>query len=245
MNSGASRQWNCPQLHMHAYNAIALIHDSGSKLTMRNSDPPTPTRQLLAELDRGDQGSARELFGRYRPDLLARAARHPWMRAVRGHTSHEDVVQEVFSRAIASGLFSVREDRAPGSLRGALHVVLERVLADQLRHLGAAKNGAAVDIQSLDAGAEETGNPLLGQLAGSSTTPTVSARSAELIRLCQANLEDHEWEVWRLRVVAGLDFDDVAKLSGCTAASARGVMHRARKKLILSLAELDPECPPA
>jgi len=182
---------------------------------------------------------------RYRPELLARAARHPWMQAIAAHTSAEDVVQEVFLRALSSGLFSVRDGRAPGSLLSALQVVLERALADQLRRLGTAKRGAEVAVLSIDPAAEETGSPLLGALASSSTTPTVSARSAELIRLCQAHLEDHEWETWRLRVVAGLGFDEIAALTETTPASARGVMHRARKKLVLALAELDPESSPA
>jgi len=41
--------------------------------------------------------------------------------------------------------------------------------------------------------------------------------------------------------VASLGFEEIGENLNCSAAAARGVMHRARKKLILALADLDPE----
>ena len=200
------------------------------------------TRQLLEELDRGDPIAAKELVDRYHPELTRHAFRHPWMQALAGQCSVEDVVQETFSRALSSGLLSARQERVPGALRRALLVVLERALADQLRRSGALKRGANAKLHSIDLQAsEDAGGSVFAKLTSSSTTPTVSARYAELIRLCQQQLEDREWEVWRLRAVAGLDFLEIAELTGSSESAVRGVAHRARHKLILALARLDPE----
>jgi DNA-directed RNA polymerase specialized sigma24 family protein len=215
--------------------------ESAERSNPGGSNLDVSTADLLEELDRGDSLAGREMMESYRSRLLVRATQHPWMRAVAKTTTPEDVLQEVFLRALHSGLCSRREGRAPGSMHRALQVVLDRVLADHLRRLGSAKHGAGVSMISISPSAEDTGSPLLSRLASSSATPTVSARSAELIRLCQSHLGDGEWEVWRLRVVAGLGFDEIAALVEATSASVRGVMHRARKKLILALAELDPD----
>lgn len=206
---------------------------------------PQSTRSLVAGFEVGDSEASEALVERYRPDLLKRAEANSWMKAISRHTSAEDVVQEVFWRAFSSNLFSAREERESGALRRALIVVLERVLADHHRRLGSSKRGSGVSHLSLDveskSGGGETSSSLMGQLSSSLTTPTVSARSAELIRLCQDHLEEREWTVWRLRVVAGLSFEEIGGLQTGSAASIRGIYHRARMKLILALAELDPE----
>lgn len=206
---------------------------------------PQSTRSLVAGYELGDSDAGKALVERYRPDLLKRAAANPWMKAIALHTSVEDVVQEVFWRAFSSNLFSVREERDSGALQRALHVVLERVLVDHHRRLGSSKRGSGVSLLSLDAESrshgDATSSSLMEQLSSSLTTPTVSARSAELIRLCQEHLKANEWTIWRLRVVAGLSFEEIAELQTGTAASIRGTYHRARMKLILALADLDPE----
>ncbi len=203
-----------------------------------HSPPLSPDHAAQAKA----MGEAAE---RYYAGLLAQAQRHPWARALATKVPAEDVVQEVFTRAIGSGLFEERAGRGEGSLVRALQVVLERVLADQLRRQGAEKWGAATALESLDRIDEETSSPILLELASSLMTPTMSARARELVDLCAKHLEDHEWRVWRLRVVASLGFDEIGEDMNCSAASARGVMHRARKKLILALAELDPGHSPA
>ena len=93
-------------------------------------DPPPPTREQLAAWLSGDAEAARGLFARHRDELLARAQTHRLMRPLRRHVTPEDVVDEVFLRALSSGLLTRFEDRGKGSLMGALYTVLDRVLAD-------------------------------------------------------------------------------------------------------------------
>jgi DNA-directed RNA polymerase specialized sigma24 family protein len=115
---------------------------------------------------------------------------------------------------------------------------------DNHRRLAAAKRGAGVSVFSLDGEERDESDPLLAEMSSPMTMPTEGARSAELLRLCREHLEDREWTVWRLRVVVGRGFDAIASLTESSAASVRGVMHRARKRLILALADLDPDGSP-
>src|SRR5262245_22188671 len=93
---------------------------------MRGPDDggPPPTRAQLAAWLAGDAEAARALFSRHRDELLARAQSHRLMRRLKGHVTAEDMVAEVFLRALSSGLLQRFEVRGKGSLMGGLYTVL-------------------------------------------------------------------------------------------------------------------------
>jgi hypothetical protein len=75
------------------------------------SGQPTLTRELLERYRAGDFEAERELFERFRGELLARTRSHPRMRPIAREVTPEDVVQEVFWRVLSGGLL-----RAPNTM---------------------------------------------------------------------------------------------------------------------------------
>ena len=196
------------------------------------------TREQVADYLAGDPIAARELFERHREVLLRRTRGHCSMRALRHETSPDDVVDEVFLRALSSGFLERFEDRGRGSLRRALFTILDRTLADACRRHGSLKRQANAGALSLDG--EEAGGlipDLASRLASEDPTPTSAARAAELIEFCERLLDPREWEFWRLSEVEGLDGPDIARRCGVSDSAVRGVLFRARAKLVRALRE--------
>jgi RNA polymerase sigma factor (sigma-70 family) len=196
-------------------------------------DSPPPTREQLAAWLAGDAEAARGLFARHRDELLARAQAHRLMRPLRRQVTPEDVVDEVFLRALSSGLFRRFEDRGKGSLMGALYTVLDRVLADQARrHFGTQKRGAGVEHVALDEALLGAGD---GAPASGDPTPTSHARASDLLDICRTALPAREWEVWRLRQVESLDFGDIAGRLHLSESAVRGLHFRAKERIVTLL----------
>src|SRR5882672_1656625 len=150
----------------------------------------TLTRELLARYRAGDLRAERRLFDRFRGVLLARASANSLFRTHARHVSSEDVVQEVFWRAVSSGLLQRFEDRGSGSLERALGVILERTLVDTARRLGAQKRASDGQAVELDALAHHERRRGERALVSPEATPTSRARAAELIQECRALLDD-------------------------------------------------------
>jgi len=196
-------------------------------------DGPPPTREQLAAWLAGDAEAARALFARHRDELLTRAQAHRLMRSLRRHVTPEDVVDEVFLRALSSGLLTRFEDRGKGSLMGALYTVLDRVLADAARrHFGTLKRGAGIEHVALD---EALLRGHEGTPAASDPTPTSHARTTDLLDLCRTALPPREWEVWRLRQVENLDFAAIAARLELSESAVRGLHFRAKERIVTLL----------
>ena len=194
------------------------------------------TKELLALYRRGDTEAERRVFETHRNMLLEEATRHRLMRFLKRFSTPEDVVDEVLLRALSSGLLTDRfQDRGRGSLRKMLSRVLDRVLLDGCRRHGAAKRGEGRRDASLDApaeGSDEAGSGLPEPVLSGEPTPTSNARASELIELCRRHLNDREWSVWSLIEVEGLDPGAAAERLDESPASVRGVLFRARAKLL-------------
>ncbi len=196
---------------------------------------PPPTREQLAAWLAGDAEAARALFARHRAELLERAQAHRLTRRLRDHVTPEDMVDEVFLRALSSGLLHRFEDRGQGSLMGALYTVLDRTLKDAARrHLGTEKRGQDAAHVSLD---DASLRAAARALASSDPTPTSRVRANDLLDVCRAALPPREWDVWRRRHVEGLDFATIATQLGITEAAARSLVHRARERIVTLLGE--------
>lgn len=203
---------------------------------------PTVTRELLTRYLAGDHDAERRLFDRFRASLLRRASGHRLMRPIAGRVSAEDIVQEVFWRALSSGMLQDFDDRGRGSLAAALNVVLDRTLVDVGRRLSAAKREGDRTARSLD----EIGDGAMiddTRLSSRDPTPTSHAREDELVKACRDTLGEREWETWELVELSGWTCEDAARHLGQTAAAVRGVLFRARAKLLRALAHENPNAP--
>jgi len=191
-----------------------------------------PTHELLQRYLVGDRVAEQKLFERHRALLVDHARNHKWMRGARIHVTPEDVVDEVFLRALSSGLLRRWADPGSGTLRKALFQITTRVLADTYRRHGTIKRGVGVEPE----GAAELA---LDAAPSEDPTPTSEVRNADMIEICRRALTEREWRVFELRHVRGLEAGEVAAELGETPAAIRGVWRRARIKAAVALAD-DP-----
>jgi RNA polymerase sigma factor (sigma-70 family) len=183
---------------------------------------------LLSRFHSGDVDAERKLFERHRSELLERATSHRLMRYLRRHITAEDAVDEVFVRALSSGLFTDLQDNGRGSLGRALAKYLDYTLLDACRRHGAQMRGPNAKRDGCDSAVMDT-------LSTPDPTPTGLARFAELRDLCQKYLEPREWEVWRLSIIEGLDHASISRRLGISAAAVRGLLFRAKNKVARSI----------
>lgn len=196
------------------------------------ADGPTRTHRLLDRWRMGDREAERRLFERHRSALMERVVRATWMRGLHKWSTPEDLVDEVFLRALASGLLSSFQDPDKGALERALAKMLKDVAVDTYRRHGAQIRGEGREPLRYDHASEAEPSPLNAQsLSTGGATPTSNAREKELLELCETHLNARELEVWRLCEVRGLDSPTAASELGTSAEAVRGVRHRARKKM--------------
>lgn len=198
--------------------------------------PPDPldTQQLLERVRLGDRVAERQLFDSLTPFVRATARSQPAMRALRAHVDEDDVIAEVWLRCYAAGLLVEFEHRGAGSLQALFTTLVGRTLTDLLRRYGASKRDGPLESSSVDE-LEALAVAGTGMPSSHETTPTARARASELESLCRDALETREWEIWRLAEVDGLDAPAIAERFGLTSSAVRGVLFRARKKLVRAL----------
>lgn len=196
---------------------------------------PTRTSLLLERYLSGDRESERRLFGRHREVLLTRARSAHWMSGVSRVATPEDLVQETFLRALSAGMLRRFEDRGSGSLARALEKVLGNVVVDVYRRHGTLKRGSHLRTLSLDLSPETDFEDSPPALASADTTPTSSARGRELLDLCRNLLSPRQWEVWCQCEVHHVDAPTVAARLGTTDAAVRGLLLRARRRILREL----------
>lgn len=201
-----------------------------------NGEATHLTRELLERYLRGDAEAERALFASQRGALSQRAAQHLKQPGLARVASADDLIDEVFLRALGSGLLTKFQDRGRGSLARTLADVLDKVVVDTWRRHGAAKRGAHLlrgGSDALAAEPEARRQPLLG----GGDTPTAQARAAELLCLCRDHLTAREWQVWRRSVVLGRTSSEIARELDSSDAAIRAVLMRARVRLVAAVAE--------
>ncbi len=202
------------------------------------ASPNDSTRDLLNGYLSGNRQAECELFEQHRERLLQRVQREHWMAGLSKYASPEDLVGEVFVRALSSGLLLDFTSRGSGSLSKLLFKLLDNVAVDTYRRHGAGKRGGGRMPASYDAGDEgaKTGHGAPA-VASMDTTPTSKVRAGELLERCRAALEPREWEIWHMAEVEGFDSLEIAERLNTTDSAARGVLRRARNKLLTKLTE--------
>lgn len=159
------------------------------------------------------------------------------MRPLQRTCTAEDAVQEVFRRALQSGLLRDFEDRGRGSLEAALSKVLDNTLVDMARREASLKRGgghARVDLAAPDSSRG------LERVAADDTTPTSHACSRDFIEWARGALTEREFEIWFALEMEGRDSGEVARALDVTGSSVRGVLFRAQRKLMTSLERFRP-----
>ncbi len=158
------------------------------------------------------------------------------MRWLARHATPEDLVGETFLRVLASGTLHSFAAREEGALLRFLIKVLHDVAADFYRRHGRRKRGAGRPEMSLTTGSDDgdsiPGPPAL-QAAG--TTPTSRARVNEIESLCRTQLSEREWGAWRLCEMEDCTSIEAADRLDCTDAAVRGLVLRARQKILRAL----------
>lgn len=192
------------------------------------------TSELLAGYLAKDARAERALFRRYLELLLLRARRHPQMWSLRRDMSPEDAVQEVVERVLAGDFLQRFEYRGPGSLLAALSRILDNVLIDACRRRDAFKRGANAQAVSLDHGRGGC-KSMVSEVASPDPTPTSAARARELVDVFHRHLEGREAEAWQLVEVEEVSHAEAATRMGVTPAAVRGLLFRARRKLVKAL----------
>ena len=170
------------------------------------------------------------LFDGHRNWLVAAVRSHRSSRILQRIASYEpdDIVQEVFRRLLASGLFEAFENRKPGSLRALLTVLLERTMNDRMRRAGALKRAAVVG--SLDCDEKGRADDSSTGMMSKEATPTSNARSSELLARLTEVLTDFERSVLKLTAVNGMDSVEIGGHLGKSSSTVRDTLRRARSK---------------
>ena len=154
-----------------------------------------------------------ELFDAYCPDIVAYCR---WRAA--STTDAEDAVSEVFLTAWRR-LADIPQ--GPGA-RVWLYATARRVLANQ--HRSHRRNAALVE--------RLTSEPVVD-----STDPSAD-RNQQLVHAALARISERDREVLLLAEWEGLSADEIASVLGCLAVTARGRLHRSRRRFRAVFEEL-------
>ena len=200
------------------------------------SDPDLPdgwsTDAHVSRWQAGEDAAFVALHQRFAPLLAMRIRGSRLWPLLERSQSVEDLLQTVWTRVLPAA----RESFTPsgkGSFLAYLGQVADRTAIDEVRRLHAARRNHGERAQSLEGGAESSGRPLLPP--SRLETPTSCARTTELLQLARQTLSEREFAAWELNQIQGYSFEEVGLSQSCTAASARGLCFRARRKLIGAL----------
>jgi RNA polymerase sigma-70 factor, ECF subfamily len=162
----------------------------------------------------GDVEAFAVLVRRYTPMMRAYT-----QRMLNGSADVDDVVQEAFVTAWRR--FSELED--PSKVKSWLMRIVSRKAVDRIRALR-----PVVDIDDVDSPAPSNSSPaeIVEARAG------IAALGAAL-----RELPDAQRECWVLREMGGYSYDEIAEELGIPATTARGLLARARKYMIVRMEE--------
>lgn len=187
-------------------------------------DLPTPpddhaTLELVGRMQAGDDDAWREIYGRYRDELLL-SIRVRMGANLRAALQSEDVLQSVVLEAFQAMPRFV--DRGPGSLRG----YLERLLQQKLR-------GRARRIATQKRRGEQALTETIAAAAATPATVAYTDPRYERLERALALLPPDMREVLVLRRIEGLSIDAVAARMARSSAATLKLHARAMARLTL------------
>ena len=196
------------------------------------SSAPLPTDHHVAHWQLGDESSFEILYRRFAPLLAIRVRRSRIWPALEGRMQLDDVVQEIWARALPAAKKRFKPS-GPGSFLAFLGKIADRALVDLLRARSRGKRGGGVSDQSLDTRFSRDGTrlPDLAEVE----TPTSRARVSELEEIAQRELSPREFEAWNLVELQDYTGSEAGLAMDCSDSAIRGLLLRGRAKLVIAL----------
>lgn len=205
-------------------------HTSSSSDSERGSS----TTQLLVASKRGDIDALGRLLEQYRGYLLMLAHRYLSER-LRRRVDPADIVQLTYLEA-QRDLHAFR-GQSPAEFAGWLRGMLKNNVATAVtRHISAKKRSMNREVAAAAPRADDSGAHWLGQLPGSTTSPSGAAiRTEAALALVEAlhQLPETQAEAIRLRYMEGLPLSEIVERMGKSDTAVAGLLKRGLKKLRL------------
>ena len=181
---------------------------------------------LMVQYRRGDRGAFAELVRRYDRKLYNFAFRY-----LRSPEGARDITQETFTRVVRRAA----EFRNESRFSTWIYRIARNLCVDELRK-ASHRSHATLD------GPDEGGIPLGEKIADSSTTAERVVEGSELKQhLARAidALPEEQREVFLLRQVGALRFDEIAVVTGTPANTVKSRMRYALERLQKDLCEFE------
>jgi RNA polymerase sigma factor (sigma-70 family) len=172
------------------------------------------------------------LFERFAPLISLRVCRSRTWALLRSRFQVEDIVQDAWLKVVP-GAQQTFTPGGKGSFLAFVSRVVDNTMIDHVRKLNAAKRGEGKPETPLVPGAEPEGVVESGVCGFES--PTSSARRTELQEIAQRELSERELLAWTLVEMQSYTAGEAGLAMDVTGAAVRGLLLRARAKLILAL----------
>lgn len=194
------------------------------------SSSPSATDLQVARWQAGDETAFRILFERFAPLIAMRVRRNRTWPMLRGRCAVEDIVQEAWIKLIPGAQRTFTPGGA-GSFLAFVARVTDNVMVDLVRRIQARKRGDGQPVVPLVPGVE----PGIEARTRGFETPTSSARRTELEQLASRELSERELLAWQLVELQSYTASEAGLAMEITGAAVRGLLLRARAKLVLAL----------
>jgi len=199
-------------------------------------DSPSVTDAQVARWQAGDEAAFDILFERFAPLIGLRVRRAASWGALKDRLQLEDVVQEIWLKVVPGARRTFTPGGA-GSFLAFVSKVADNTAIDLVRRQRAIKRGEGQAEVPLVPGEEP------GILAGGREfeTPTSSARRSELREIAARELNQREYLAWDLVEIQTYTASEAGLAMDISGAAVRGLLMRARAKLVLALRHGQPE----
>ena len=191
---------------------------------------PSVTDVQVARWQAGDDSAFGILFERFAPLIALRVRRARTWALLRDRLQAEDVVQEAWLRVVPGARRSFTPG-GEGSFLAFVSKVTDNTMIDLVRKRNAAKRGDGRPEVPLTTGEEIEIRSGVGEFE----TPTSSARCTELQEIAARELGERELLAWNLVEMQTYTADEAGLAMDVTGAAVRGLLLRARAKLVLAL----------
>ncbi len=180
---------------------------------------PEDERRLVAGLIRRDERTFSELVRRFEGPVYAVA-----LRMLNRRDEALDISQEVFVAIWRAGA----SFRAEARLSTWIHRIVINQCRNRLKHLSRRRDGSHDPLDEELSGG--LGVPLSGEVPG----PEANAQGNEaerFLRMALASLDPDHREVVILRELEGLEYDEIAAITGAKLGTVKSRLSRAREAL--------------
>jgi RNA polymerase sigma factor (sigma-70 family) len=210
--------------------------DPGSEVRSEvDADPETWRTEIrVTRWQAGDEVAFGELYERFEPLLEQRIRLHAFWAILSSRYQLRDVVQETWLAVHRSRGNFVHAGR--GAFIAWVGRIADNTLIELLRRKNARKRGDGEEGEPL--GEHCVHQAVVKPGLPAAETPTSSARVAEIHELAREALTDREYTAWELVEMRGYSPAEAGlALDESSGSAVRGLLKRARRKMVLRLTE--------